>query len=75
MPQRHALGLTVGMLVREPPAQVAAMASLFREVADEIIVCVDSRVDPDLIWPLETVADRLMRVQHSHPFFNDSDRK
>jgi len=58
------------MLVREPPAQVAAMASLFSEVADEIVICVDSRVDEDLLWPLYPVATRLLRVKHSHPFFN-----
>lgn len=58
------------MLVREPPAQIAEMASLFGEVADEIVVCVDSRVDEDLLWPLYPVATRLMRVKHSHPFFN-----
>jgi len=63
-------GLSVAMLVREPPAQVAAMASLFSEVADEIVICVDSRVDEDLLWPLYPVATRLLRVKHSHPFFN-----
>lgn len=63
-------GLSVAMLVREPPRQIAAMASLFADVADEIIICVDSRVDEDLLWPLHSVATKLLRVEHSHPFFN-----
>lgn len=63
-------GLSVAMLVREPPRQIAAMAGLFADVADEIIICVDSRVDEDLLWPLHSVATKLMRVEHSHPFFN-----
>lgn len=56
------------MLVREPPSQVAAVAALFKAVCDEIVVAVDSRVDPATLGPLESVADQLWRVEHTPPF-------
>jgi hypothetical protein len=38
--------LSVCCLTRDQPSMVAATLALFRPVADEIVVAVDSRVDP-----------------------------
>jgi hypothetical protein len=65
-------GLTLVMLVRNPPTQVAAIAGLFREVADEIIICVDSRVDQQLLQPLIEVSDVLTRVEIDTSYANSS---
>ena len=65
-------GLTLVMLVRNPPNQVAAIAQLFREVASEVVICVDSRVEQELLQPLIVVADVLTRVEIDTPFANSS---
>ena len=65
-------GLTLVMLVRNPPLQVAAIARLFREVADEIIICVDSRVDQELLQPVIEVSDVLIRVGIDTSYANSS---
>ena len=47
-------------LTNERPAMVAAMLALFRDVADDIVVAVDSRVDPPRWRPLLDVADTVV---------------
>ena len=44
----------------DPPARVAALLGLLRPVADEVVVAVDDRVDPDTLGPLHAVADRVL---------------
>jgi len=46
---------------------VAAALSKVRGVADEIVVAVDSRVDPDLLGPLQAVADNVVRAEFEPP--------
>jgi hypothetical protein len=65
-------GLTLVMLVRNPPNQVAAIAELFRQVASEIIICVDSRVEQELLQPLIDISDVLNRVEIDTSFANSS---
>ncbi|MET0145836.1 MAG: glycosyltransferase [Ilumatobacteraceae bacterium] len=60
--------VTVCCLAGEPPSQVAAMLSLLRPVADEILVAVDSRIDPATLHPYRDVADRVVRYEFGfHP--------
>jgi hypothetical protein len=51
----------------DPPGRVAAMLSLLRDLADEIVVAVDSRVDPATLGPLVLVADRVVRYRFRPP--------
>ena len=51
----------------DPPAQVAASLSHLRAAADEIVVAVDSRVDPELLGAYRDVADRLLRYEFRPP--------
>lgn len=51
----------------DPPTRVAAILSLFRELAGEIVVAVDSRVDPTTLGPLTAVADRVVRFRFRPP--------
>jgi hypothetical protein len=51
----------------DPPARVAAILSLLREIADEIVVAVDSRVEPATLGPLLAVADRVVRFRFRPP--------
>jgi hypothetical protein len=57
--------LSVCCLTRDRPAVVAAMLSLFRPVADEIVVAVDCRVDPGELGPLLDVADTVLRYEYA----------
>jgi hypothetical protein len=50
-----------------PAVRVAAILSLLRDLADEIVVAVDSRVDPDTLGPLVAVADRVVRYRFRPP--------
>ena len=60
--------LSVCCLAVEPPAQVAELLRQFRPVADEVIVAVDSRVDPAELGPYHEVADRTVRYEYDvHP--------
>jgi hypothetical protein len=59
--------LSVCCLTRGPTARVAAQLVLLREVADEIVVGVDTSVDPSLVHPLESVADVLVRYVYADP--------
>ncbi len=51
----------------DPPLQVAAILELVREVADEIVVAYDERVDPSTLRPVREVADRLVRIRVEAP--------
>jgi peptidoglycan/xylan/chitin deacetylase (PgdA/CDA1 family) len=55
--------LSVCCLTRDPGAQVAAALGQLRPVADEIIVAVDSGLDPDHLGRYAAVADRLLRYE------------
>jgi len=55
--------LSVCCLTRDPGARVAATLGQLRPVADEIVVAVDSRLDPGLLGRFAQVADRLLRYE------------
>jgi hypothetical protein len=59
--------LSVCCMTNDPPARVAAILRLLRDVADEILVAVDSRVDQSLIGVLEGLADRIWRFEQRPP--------
>ena len=44
----------------DPPARVAALLGRLRPVADEVVVAVDDRLDPDSLDPVRAVADRVL---------------
>ena len=58
--------LSVCCLTHDRSSTVAAMLSLFRPVADEIVVGVDSRVDPAACGPLLGVADSVLRFEYTN---------
>lgn len=60
-------GLSVCCLTSGEPFMVATMLRFFRDVADEIVVAVDSRVEQGTLQPLVDVADRLVRFDFVHP--------
>lgn len=51
----------------DPPALVAAVLGLFRDLAGEIVVAVDDRVSPAELVPLVDVADRVVRFRFRPP--------
>jgi hypothetical protein len=51
----------------DPPAQVAAVLGLFRDLADEIVVAVDDRLPVHTLSPLVDVADELVRYRFRPP--------
>lgn len=57
-------GLSVCCLTGHEPAMVARMLATLREVADDIVVAVDSRVDPCRLPPLAEVTDTLVRFEY-----------
>lgn len=59
--------LSVCCLTRGPTARVAAQLALLRDVADEIVVGLDTSVDPELAHPLEDVADVLVHYPYADP--------
>lgn len=52
--------LSVCCMTVDPPARVAALLGLLRDVADEVVVAVDDRIDPDDRGPIAAVADRVL---------------
>lgn len=60
-------GLSVCCLTGHDPAVVAAILRTVRDVADEIVVAVDSRVDPRRLGPLAQVVDVLVRFEFTDP--------
>ena len=59
--------LSVCCLTNHDPALVARSLAQLRDVADEIVVAVDSDVDPDRLSPLDAVADTLVRFEFVDP--------
>ena len=57
--------LSVCCLTRDQPSMVAAMLALFRPIADDVVVAVDSCVDPATLGPLVDVVDTLLRFDYS----------
>jgi hypothetical protein len=55
--------LSVCCLTSDPGARVAAIMHQLRPVADEIVIAVDSRVDPARLGRYAEVADRLLRYE------------
>ena len=64
------LRLSVNCMTRGPGLRVAAQLALLRAVADEIVVAVDDRADPEVAQELSGVADRLL----VYPFADPVDR-
>ena len=58
------MSLTVCCFTQDPGARVHALLSLFRPVADEIVVAADSRVGESELAAYCAVADRLLRFRH-----------
>jgi hypothetical protein len=54
-------------MTADPPARVAAMLAGLRATADEIVVAVDDRVDPDALAAYDGVADRVVRFGFRPP--------
>ena len=55
--------LSVCCLTSDPGARVAAILRQLRPVSDEIVVAVDSRLDPHRLGRYAEVADRLLRYE------------
>jgi hypothetical protein len=55
--------LSVCCLTSDPGARVAAIMRQLRPVADEIVVAVDSRLDPECLGRYAEFADRLLRYE------------
>ena len=66
-PAGRPAGLSVCCLTGDDPARVAAILGTLREIADEVVVAVDSRVDPRRLGPLARVADVLVRFEFTDP--------
>lgn len=65
-------GLSLVMLTRDQPKQVAAIIALFKDVADEIIVGIDSCVDAGTLDPIIQSASRAFRMRIDGNFANSS---
>ena len=59
--------LSVCCLTRGPTARVAAQLALLRDVADEVVVGLDTSVDAELAHPLAEVADVLVHYPYLDP--------
>jgi hypothetical protein len=59
--------LSVCCMTAGPAVRVAAMLSLVREAADEIVVAVDDRAAADVREAMATVADRLLIYPYAEP--------
>jgi hypothetical protein len=55
--------LSVCCLTNDPGTRVEAIMRMLRPVAEEIVVAVDSRVDPNRLGRYAQVADRLLRYE------------
>lgn len=60
-------GLSLCCLTSTEPAMVARTMAACREIADDIVVAVDSRVDPARLGPLVDVTDTLLRFEFIDP--------
>ena len=61
------MSLSVCCLTADPADRVVASLSLVREVADEIVVAVDDRIDPADLGAYGAVADRVIRFEYASP--------
>src|SRR5271167_4075420 len=61
--RRIAMTLSVCCVTRDPGARVAAIMRQLRPVSTEIVVAVDSRLDPQRLGRYAEVADRLLRYE------------
>lgn len=59
--------LSVCCLTRGPTSRVAAQLALLRDVADEIVVGLDTSVGAELAHPLDDVADVLVHYPYADP--------
>ncbi len=59
--------LSVCCLTRGPTSRVAAQLALLRDVADEIVVGLDTSVAAELAHPLDEVADVLVHYPYADP--------
>ena len=59
--------LSVCCATADPGAKVAEALHPLREVADEIVVAVDSKVDPEHLGVYESVADTVVRFEFAPP--------
>jgi hypothetical protein len=59
--------LSVCCLTGDEPAMVAATLGAVRPLADEVVVAVDSRVDPRRLGPVLDVADTVVRFAYADP--------
>lgn len=59
--------LSVCCLTRGPTVRVASQLALLRDVADEIVVGLDTSVDADHARPLQDVADVVVRYPYADP--------
>ena len=55
--------LSICCLTDAPGAQILAMLQPLREVADEIVIAADQRVDASDVAAYESVADRVLRIE------------
>lgn len=60
------------MLTRDQPQQVAAIIALFKDIADEIIVGIDSRLETKSLDPIVQGASRAFRIKIDGNFANSS---
>lgn len=59
--------LSVCCITRGPSRRVARQLGLLRDVAAEIVVAVDDRVDPEMLAPLVEVADEVVLYPYEDP--------
>ncbi len=59
------MSLSVLVPTRDPAPRIAALLAPLREIADEIVIAVDHRVDLDRLGAYERIADRLLRFEHT----------
>jgi hypothetical protein len=59
--------LSVCCVTADPPGRVAYVLGLFRHVADEIVIAVDSSVDPELLTAFAGLTDRIYRFDFRPP--------
>ena len=60
-------GLSVCCVTADPPERVAYVLNLFRDVADEIVVAVDSSVDPASLTAFAGLTSRIYRFDFRPP--------
>ena len=59
--------LSVLCITRDPGARVAALLAPLRDIASEIVVVADSRVDDGVLAQYATASDRLLRYDFAAP--------